>query len=372
MNNISKFEHCYGCGVCTIICPTHIIEMKENNDGFYQPTITNVDKCINCGLCLDVCAFNHNEVASKTATEPHYYAAWSNNQNTRYNCSSGGIGYDIATHLLSQGYKACGVRYNITKQRAEHFMSENTEDYKQSIGSKYIPSFTTPGFSQINKTDKFLITGTPCQIDSIRRYIQKKRIEHNFILMDFFCHGVPSLLMWDKYLKTFESFCVTDISWRNKKTGWHDSWAMSASNGSKEILFSLKSKGDLFYQMFLGHHCFAKACYANCKYKQLDSAADIRIGDLWGDKFKNDKDGVSGVIAFTEQGNNLLSEISQANIIQLNKEASDIILSEQMKECAKKPWSYLWVKYSLQTHLNLKVISFIAKCICHIEKKLTK
>lgn len=367
MNNISKFEHCYGCGVCTIICPTHIIEMKENNDGFYQPTITNVDKCINCGLCLDVCAFNHNEVASKTATEPHYYAAWSNNQNTRYNCSSGGIGYDIATHLLSQGYKACGVRYNITKQRAEHFMSENTEDYKQSIGSKYIPSFTTPGFSQINKTDKFLITGTPCQIDSIRRYIQKKRIEHNFILMDFFCHGVPSLLMWDKYLKTFESFCVTDISWRNKKTGWHDSYAMSASNGNKEILFSLKSKGDLFYQMFLGHHCFAKACYTNCKYKQLDSAADIRIGDLWGEKYKNDSQGVSGLIALTPQGQQVVQELTQSTIIT---EDETTVLSGQMKKCAHKPWSYIPTILLLKTTLPLKATSFIARLIHFIEKRI--
>ena len=59
----------------------------------------------------------------------------------------------------------------------------------------------------INKKEKYLVTGTPCQIDSFRKYIKKFRVEDNFVLMDFFCHGVPSKLVWDKYItekeKTF-------------------------------------------------------------------------------------------------------------------------------------------------------------------------
>ncbi len=376
MKNISELSNCYGCGICAIICPTKIINIQEKS-GFYQPVIKNQDKCINCGLCINVCAFiNNNSKDTEHPVDLNAYSAWSNNKTIRQSSSSGGISYEIGKYLIEKGYNAIGVKYNTNTNRAEHFMAKSIEQFKDSIGSKYIPSFTIPGFSKINRKDKFFITGTPCQIDSVRRYLKKYHLENNFILLDFFCHGVPSMIMWRKYLHIIPTLDNDEtISWRNKKNGWHNSWVMSITKpncDNKERYFSAKSNGDLFYQMFLGHQCLSKACYKYCKYKQLKSAADIRIGDLWGDKFKNNKDGVSGVIAFTEQGNNLLSEISQANIIQLNKEASDIILSEQMKECAKKPWSYLWVKYSLQTHLNLKVISFIAKCICHIEKKLTK
>lgn len=72
------------------------------------------------------------------------------------------------------------------------------------------------------------MVGTPCQIDSFRRYIRKNHIEENFILMDFFCHGVPSKKMWDKYLSETEKITgkVIYASWRNKITGWHDSLAM--------------------------------------------------------------------------------------------------------------------------------------------------
>ena len=43
-----------------------------------------------------------------------------------------------------------------------------------------------------------------------------------------------------------------------------------------------RSEGDLFYKFFLGNMCLGRACYKDCKFKYLNSAADIRIGDLLG------------------------------------------------------------------------------------------
>lgn len=107
-------------------------------------------------------------------------------------CSSGGVGFEISKILLEQGYKICGVRYNPTLNRAEHYISVSKEELVQSAGSKYIQSYTVDGFRSIDRKEKYLVVGTPCQIDSFRRYIRKNHIEENFILMDFFCHGVPS------------------------------------------------------------------------------------------------------------------------------------------------------------------------------------
>lgn len=43
--------------------------------------------------------------------------------------------------------------------------------------------------------------------------------------------------MWQKYLKSVEKVTgqVDYVSWRNKFTGWHDSWSM-AVNGAKTQL----------------------------------------------------------------------------------------------------------------------------------------
>lgn len=111
-------------------------------------------------------------------------------------CSSGGAGFEIGKYLLGEGYKVCGVRYDAEKNRAEHYIATTVEELIPSAGSKYIQSYTVDGFKAINRKEKYLVTGTPCQIDSFRRYIKKFRCEDNFVLLDFFCHGVPSMLVW--------------------------------------------------------------------------------------------------------------------------------------------------------------------------------
>ena len=174
--NISKFINCYGCGVCVSVCPIKIIGFKENKEGFYSPYIDNQDKCIDCGLCLKVCAFNYEEIDEREDKEFKAYSAHSNNEVVRQRCSSGGIGFEVARFLIEKGYKACGVKYNVKKRRAEHFIAETIEEFYPSIGSKYIPSFTAEAFSKINKIDKYFVSGTPCQIDSFRRFIKHLKI----------------------------------------------------------------------------------------------------------------------------------------------------------------------------------------------------
>lgn len=226
-NNISVVHNCYGCGVCATACGRKIIEIVQNADGFYEPRITDESKCTHCGICTDVCAYLHDDLSLKEI-DIHPYAAWSKDHLVRRKCSSGGAGFEIGKYLLGQGYKVCGVRYDADKNRAEHYIATNVEELIPSAGSKYIQSYTVDGFKAINRKEKYLVTGTPCQIDSFRRYIQKFRCEDNFVLLDFFCHGVPSMLVWKKYTEWAEKQVgkITYASWRNKWTGWHDSWAM--------------------------------------------------------------------------------------------------------------------------------------------------
>ncbi len=44
------------------------------------------------------------------------YAGWSRNPEVTHTCSSGGIGYELAKHLVENGYKACCARYNAKKR----------------------------------------------------------------------------------------------------------------------------------------------------------------------------------------------------------------------------------------------------------------
>lgn len=356
MKNISSLHSCYGCGVCATICPPKIIDIELNPEGFYEPRIKDTARCTECGLCLSVCSFVDKEVALK-ANDIEYYAAWSKDNAVRRKCSSGGIGFEIGKYLINQGYKACGVRYDCEANRAEHYMADTVEAYIPSIGSKYIQSYTVSGFKELNRKDKFLVTGTPCQIDSMRRYIRKLRIEDHFVLMDFFCHGVPSMWVWKQYVKEVEKLTgkLTYVSWRNKQTGWHDSWSMGieGEQGGEKInwhdsyamlmrgkksyhYFSRLSTGDLFYQFFLGNACLGKACYKNCKYKMSSSSADIRIGDLWGKAYKENEDGVSAVLALTEKGKALIKEMQEYCVFE--KRTAEVVMEGQMRKSPPMPY----------------------------------
>lgn len=328
-NNISKVHDCYGCGVCATACSRKIINLIFDSDGFYVPHISDVSKCTNCGICTEVCAYLHDNLSLQNP-EIHPYAAWSKDHLVRRKCSSGGVGFEIGKYLLGQGYKVCGVRYDAGKNRAEHYIATSVEELIPSAGSKYIQSYTVDGFRAINRKAKYLVTGTPCQIDSFRRYIQKFRCEDNFVLLDFFCHGVPSMLIWKKYTEWAEKRVgkITYASWRNKWTGWHDSWVMGIDGERhgekinwhdsydmlikerKSCLESRMSQGDMFYALFLGNLCLGKQCYTHCKYKYNKSSADIRIGDMWGDTYKDNEDGVSCAIAFTNLGKTVLTNLN--------------------------------------------------------------
>lgn len=355
MNNISKVHDCYGCGVCATACGRKIIEIGLNEEGFYEPHITDPNKCTNCGICTEVCAYLHDDLSLQNQ-EIHPYAAWSKDHLVRRKCSSGGAGFEIGKYLLGQGYKVCGVRYNADKNRAEHYIATNEEELIPSAGSKYIQSYTVDGFKSINRKEKYLVTGSPCQIDSFRRYIRKFRCEDNFVLLDFFCHGVPSMLVWKKYTEWAEKQVgkITYASWRNKWTGWHDSWAMGIDGeehgekinwhdsydmlirGKKSYIESRLSQGDMFYQLFLGDCCLGKQCYDHCKYKYNHSSADIRIGDLWGKTYNDDEDGVSGAVAFTQKGNEVLKQCN----CELVEHSFDVVAEGQMKTCPQRIGAY--------------------------------
>jgi len=377
--NISHIHHCYGCGVCALACGKQIISIRLNENGFYEPVVTNSSRCTDCGLCVEVCAYSHDELSLKVE-EVHSYAAWSKDSRIRRKCSSGGVGFEVGLALISKGYKVCGVRYNAARNRAEHYIAITPEELIPSIGSKYIQSFTLDGFKSINRKEKYLVTGTPCQIDSFRRYVQRFKVEKNFVLMDFFCHGVPSKLMWDDYLEKAEKEIgkITYVSWRNKQAGWHDSWNV-LMEGKRASTNSKFSQGDIFYRLFLGHFCLNRSCHRNCKYKYNHSAADIRIGDLWGKTYQKDEDGVSAAIAFTTKGNEVLQQCNCSFTLlpfevvaegQMKRNASKAVLADVAMYMLKSSKKYTERQWKLL--LKVEAIFHLPHRVCNKLKQLMR
>lgn len=95
------------------------------------------------------------------------------------------------------------------------------------------------------------------------------------------------------------------------------------------------SQGDKFYALFLGDCALSSQCFFHCKYKYDHSPADIRIGDLWGETYKENEDGVSAAIPFTKRG----KEIIEATNCELKEHPFKVVAQGQMKVAPMyKPW----------------------------------
>ena len=358
-NNVSKFSNCYACGVCAITCPVNAIS-SILKDGFYH---ISVDKsvCIDCGKCLKTCSYNL--FSSPLQSEVYgSYSAWSRDVETRYKSTSGGILYEISKSAISKGYKVVGVRYDYSENIAKHFIFDSLEGLALATGSKYIQSYTLEALFGLTASDKYVVIGLPCMIASLRRYIEIKNLKSDFILIDFFCHGVPSYTFYWNYLSYLRNQIgpLSSIKFRSKRYGWQNSTSIEAV-GSKGEYFRMMSKGDFFFNFFLRNRCLNPVCYDSCHFKATSSLADIRVGDFWGTKYCKNEQGINSILTFTTKGEELLCHIQDACVI--NKEPITEVLIGQMKTNAVRSKSYKIVSFLLSNNYSLQFIAFLADII---------
>lgn len=320
---------CYGCGVCVSVCPVKAVSLKLTGNGFWQPAVEQ-DRCIGCDLCVKVCAFQDQEIASSAKKINSVYALWLKDADKLKSTASGGAGTAIAEYLVAQGWVAVGVTYDAATNTARHVKVTSADELRAIANSKYLQSYPVDGFDGLFDGKKYVVFGCPCQIDSLRRMIRLKQAEDHFILVDLFCHGVPSYLLWFAYLrhKLSGGEKLLDARFRDKQNGWHI--YTLALDTVKRTIFAPVTCGDWFFQLFLGRCVMNRPCY-QCKYRSASaSAADIRIGDFWGKRYADNDAGVSRVLGLTQPGDVVINALSgQAELIRLDEE----ILREW--ECSK-------------------------------------
>lgn len=304
---------CTGCGMCSAVCPVSCINIELDENGFYTPNV-DLEKCVNCGKCRRVCYRFDKKFVVKACFPLACYSAKNKDKFLLKESSSGGVSYELMKQCIQDGFKVVGVAYDYDKNRAVTKIAENINDLPQFAGSKYFQSYTKDAYEVIVKDkspQKYAIFGTPCQIYAFANMCELYKNRNRFLLVDIFCHGCPSGLLWKKYIADVmkkngvERF--DDIKFRSKTYGWHEFSFDFVANGQKR---SSCKVNDAFYELFFGMQIMNKACY-DCVSRSSVEKSDIRIGDFWGWQYDQDAEGVSSVVAMTEEGKRLFDKVHE-------------------------------------------------------------
>lgn len=178
-------------------CPVQCIDLVMDKEGFLYPQV-DVTRCIDCGKCEKVCP---ELVEAGEGKATGVYAAKNPDDEVRRASSSGGIFTLLAKYVLAENGVVFGARFD-KDWNVVHDYTESKEGLGAFRGSKYVQSRTGETFKQAERFlkagRKVLFSGTPCQIMGLKRYLRREY--DNLLTVDFVCHGVPSPLVWRKYI----------------------------------------------------------------------------------------------------------------------------------------------------------------------------
>lgn len=196
-----------------------------------------------------------------------------------------------------------------------HIRADKKDELKSLYTSKYVQSDIGNTFRQVkcdlDNGKKVLFAGTPCQVAGLKSYLQKDYL--NLLSVDFICHGVPSPLVWQRYIIAMEKKLnnkITEISFRDKEDGWKNYYfKLSTGNGN---VFYEKHGENIYMKGFLKDLYLRSSCY-DCKFKTLHRASDITLADFWGiEKIIpeiNVEKGVSLCWSSSEKGKQVLADV---------------------------------------------------------------
>lgn len=315
MNIESKLKQknlkCSGCTACFAICPKDAITMQADSEGFKYPVIDK-NKCIDCGLCCKVCPLENmygNFGEDKTS-----FACRAKDKNFAKQSSSGGVFGILANMYIKEQAVIYGAAFD-DNWNVCHIRADKKDELKSLYTSKYVQSDIGNTFRQVkcdlDNGKKVLFAGTPCQVAGLKSYLQKDYL--NLLSVDFICHGVPSPLVWQRYIIAMEKKLnnkITEISFRDKEDGWKNYYfKLSTGNGN---VFYEKHGENIYMKGFLKDLYLRSSCY-DCKFKTLHRASDITLADFWGiEKIIpeiNVEKGVSLCWSSSEKGKQVLADV---------------------------------------------------------------
>lgn len=356
---------CTGCEACINICPKSCINMEDDFSGFQYPVV-DYKKCINCDLCTRTCPVIHVKVDTNIGKKNiDVYACWSLDEELRYHSTSGGVFSELSKKVMEEGGFIVGAAYD-NDCNVEHIIGKNDFDLSKIRQSKYTQSKIGKIFIQIkellNKGEKVLFCGAPCQILGLKKFLNKEY--ENLISVDFICRGVNSPKAYRYWLEELEGKYKSKairVWFKYKIGGWKKSPMCTRIDFQNGQVCVQKGNKNYYMRGYLGPNLYIRPSCSKCKFKSEKRSSDITLADFWGiSKMLDDDQGTSLMLIHTENGRKLfeqcrknlfvnkrtMDEILEGNTCFIDSVKINLKSEEFLHRLGEKPFSMLVKEYT--------------------------
>lgn len=285
MEDISLFtdkKYCCGCELCAHVCPTKIISLFPDNEGFFYPEITDSSKCLKCHKCEKVCPVKNVKIGPRKIQE--IYAGYAKDENSIKKSASGGLAMSISQKFIENTGIIYGVRYSSDFTNIEYTRLSEEKELDVLRTSKYCQARKYNIYENViedlKRGGKVLFIGLPCDIAALNNLSKNKY--SNLFTVELICHGTTSHKVHQEYIYSLKqktgASVITSFSVRYKLNGWKPYYVQAKFNNNKNFT-------ELFHESEYGiafRYLKRPSCNI-CRFKLNDYKfglqADLTIGD---------------------------------------------------------------------------------------------
>ena len=333
---------CLGCGLCESLGQNNGYKMRLCEDGFWRVQIPKsrdlkLEKQITkCCPSIELVGVGDSEIWG------HYIRiirAYSNDNNTRFVSSSGGIVTETCCYLLDNKIVDAVLQVGVSNEdylTNELRVARTTEEVKANSSSRYAPALMFNKLKQLldSSTESFAFVGKSCDVLCVNNFenqypIYKGRIKYKVAIL---CAGMPSLNATVKIENSNVDRKYNIASIRYRGNGWPGTFTVKYQDGSKYCM-DYENAWMNYLGRYLHHRC--KICPDS-----VGTIADILVGDAWEIKDNapsfEERPGVSLVIIRNEKADHIVINMEKQGFITSSEVAEHYLNTIQPNHVRKR------------------------------------
>ena len=211
--------------------------------------------------------------------------------------SSGGLAFECAKEVISDGGIVYGVGWDIETQSVRYKRIGDASNLVEIQGSLYVHGETGKSVWNSLRSDlatrKTLVIGLPCQIAAVRKVARQSE---NLLCIDLICHGVPESKLWKEEMSNWKIGEVRHLRFRR---GLEFVLEAEGTKGTKIE----QAIDNPYFALFLMGVSYRKCCYA-CIFAHPERVGDLTLGD-----YVEDGKGYSACVVNTKNGLSLVERV---------------------------------------------------------------